>query len=97
MTVRSKLLLPVSALTLAFALAVPAFADDMGKNNMSNGSGSNMSNGNMSPNSGGGAMSQTPSSGGGMSGGGGMSNGSNSMGGSNNMGGSTSGSGGMSK
>ena len=40
MIVRSRLLLPVAAIALAFAFAMPAaFADDMSKDNMSKDSG----------------------------------------------------------
>lgn len=44
MHVRSHLLLPMSAIVLAFALATPAaFADDMSKGSMSKDTGSKMS------------------------------------------------------
>lgn len=86
MIVRSRMLLPLATLTLAFAFAAPAFADDMGKSmgkdqgSMSQGGDSKMS----APMSKG-SKPQTPDSG--M--GGTMSKG--------NMGGQNGGSGGMSK
>lgn len=92
MIVRNKLLLPLAALTLAFAFAAPALADDMGK-----GMGKDNGQGSMSQPSG--SKMSGPSSTGGMSqpsgsgmGGSGMSNGSGG-----NMGNQNSGSGGMSK
>lgn len=70
MIVRTKLLLPLSALALAFALAAPAFADDMGKS-MDKGIGKDSGQGGMSRGSdpktsspmNKGNMSQTPGSG----------------------------------
>jgi hypothetical protein len=89
MIVRTKLLLPLSALALVFAFAAPAFADDMGKGMGKDGGQSGMSqpsDSKMSSPTNKGNMSQTPSSGtGGMS--------KDNMGNQN----SGSGSGGMSK
>lgn len=39
MIVRSRLFLPVAAIALAFAFAMPASADDMSKDSMSKGTG----------------------------------------------------------
>ena len=92
MIVRIKLLLPLTALTLAFAFAAPALADDMGKR-MGKDSGqsgmSQPSDSKMSAPMSKGNMSQTPGSGMGGS----MSK--DHMGNQNS--GSGSGSGGMSK
>lgn len=88
MIVRNKLLLPLTALTLAFAFAAPALADDMGKV-----TGSGMSQGNDQ-----GGMSQP--SGSKMSGPsstGGTSQPSGSGMGGSSMGNGSGGSGGMSK
>ncbi len=88
MIVRSKLLLPLAALTLAFAFAAPALADDMGKgmgkgmgNGTGNGAGQGSGQGGMSQGSGS-PMSAPSGSGGmqpsgsGMGGGSGMGSGS---------------------
>lgn len=66
MIVRTKLLLPLSALALAFVLAAPAFADDMGKGMGKDSGQGGMSRGSDSKTSSPmnkGNMSQTPGSG----------------------------------